>query len=67
MLLDVEVRRRDEIHVLQARFHASTGVLIEADDESLRVGSNTLINVGIDGFAGALSLTEAGGLAIGVP
>ncbi len=42
-------------------------MLIKVDDESLRVGSNTLINVGIDGFAGALSLTEAGGLAVGVP
>jgi hypothetical protein len=61
VLVEVSVKSTSEIHIVQAKFYTSTGMLIEATKEYLKVGQViTLIQTQLDALSAAISISAAG-------
>jgi len=60
VLVEVSVKGTNEIHVVRATFYTSTGMLIEATKEHLKVGPITMAQSQLDARAAGISISAAG-------
>jgi hypothetical protein len=61
VLVEVSVKSTSEIHIVRAKFYTSTGMLIEATKEHLKVGQVvTMTGSEFDAVGAAISISAAG-------